>query len=85
MPISGGHAIWAVLLIVIALIIWGPHKLPDIGAGMGRAIREFRKASTETRETFQQAIAVEPSAPASAPAQTATVTTDDKKPEENKA
>jgi sec-independent protein translocase protein TatA len=39
-----GH--WWVLLIIlfIVLIVWGPGKMPDIGAGMGRAIREFRTA-----------------------------------------
>ncbi len=47
-----GH--WWLILIVLAivLIIWGPGKLPDVGAGMGRAIREFRKASSETHDTI---------------------------------
>ena len=31
-------------VVLIALIIWGPSKLPEVGAGMGRAIREFRNA-----------------------------------------
>ncbi|MBV8194194.1 MAG: twin-arginine translocase TatA/TatE family subunit [Candidatus Dormibacteraeota bacterium] len=44
-----------VILLVIVLIIWGPGKLPDVGAGMGRAIREFRKASTETQDAFKSA------------------------------
>lgn len=48
---------WYILLIllVIVLIIWGPGKLPDVGAGLGRAIREFRKASSETHDAFKQA------------------------------
>ena len=45
-----------VLILVVVLIIWGPGKLPDVGAGMGRAIREFRKASSETRDTFTAAV-----------------------------
>ena len=50
MPIIGDRP-WALLLVLaIILIIWGPGKLPEMGAGMGRAIREFRKASSETRE-----------------------------------
>ena len=59
-----------VILLVIVLIIWGPGKLPDIGAGMGRAIREFRKASTETHDAFKAATA-EPQAqaPQTPPAQ----------------
>lgn len=47
-----GHWWLILLLLIIVLIIWGPGKLPDVGAGMGRAIREFRKASTETRDTI---------------------------------
>lgn len=48
---------WYILLIllVIVLIIWGPGKLPDVGAGLGRAIREFRKASSETHDAFRHA------------------------------
>jgi sec-independent protein translocase protein TatA len=51
MPFIGGGHIWLMLiLLVIVLIVWGPGKLPEIGAGIGRAIREFRHASTEVRE-----------------------------------
>src|SRR5438132_10810112 len=59
---------WYILLIllVIVLIIWGPGKLPDVGAGLGRAIREFRKASTETRDTIVNATSA-PVTPAEAP------------------
>lgn len=48
---------WYILLIllVIILIIWGPGKLPDVGAGLGRAFREFRKASSETQDAFKNA------------------------------
>ena len=52
MPFIGGGHLWLVaILLVIVLIIWGPGKLPDIGAGMGRAIREFRRATTEPHDT----------------------------------
>lgn len=63
-----------IIVLVIALIIWGPGKLPDVGAAMGRGIREFRKASAETRDAVLKATAMpeEPApAPAPAPAQTA--------------
>jgi TatA/E family protein of Tat protein translocase len=53
MPFVGTGHMWLLgILLIIVLIIWGPGKLPDVGAGMGRAIREFRKASTETKEQF---------------------------------
>lgn len=51
MPFVGGGHIWLLLIVlVIVLIVWGPGKLPEIGSGMGRAIREFRKATTEVRD-----------------------------------
>jgi sec-independent protein translocase protein TatA len=53
MPFVGTGHIWMVgILLIVVLIIWGPGKLPDVGSGMGRAIREFRKASSEAREQF---------------------------------
>jgi TatA/E family protein of Tat protein translocase len=56
MPFIGTGHIWLIaILLVIVLIIWGPGKLPDVGSGMGRAIREFRKASAETKDEFSTA------------------------------
>ena len=44
---STGH-LWIVgLILLVVLVIWGPGKLPDVGAGMGRAIREFRRATSD--------------------------------------
>ncbi|TME49016.1 MAG: twin-arginine translocase TatA/TatE family subunit [Chloroflexi bacterium] len=58
MPFIGGGHIWLLLiLLVVVLIIWGPGKLPEIGSGMGRAIREFRRASSEAQDSVK---AVEP-------------------------
>jgi TatA/E family protein of Tat protein translocase len=39
-----------VIILVIALIILGPGKLPDVGAAHGKSIREFRKASSDIQE-----------------------------------
>jgi sec-independent protein translocase protein TatA len=39
-----------IVVLVIILIIFGANKLPEIGAGMGRAIKNFRKATTEPEE-----------------------------------
>ena len=33
-----------IVILAIALIIFGPGKLPEIGAGLGKSIREFKKA-----------------------------------------
>jgi TatA/E family protein of Tat protein translocase len=53
-----------VLILVIALIVVGPGKLPDVGAALGKSIREFRKAATDV----QEATNLSPAAPAPAPA-----------------
>ncbi|KUO65013.1 MAG: hypothetical protein APF84_07170 [Gracilibacter sp. BRH_c7a] len=37
----------AVILLVLALIIFGPGKLPELGKSLGRGIKEFKSASTE--------------------------------------
>jgi len=56
MPFIGGGHIWLLLiLLVVVLIIWGPGKLPEIGSGMGRAIREFRRASSEAQDSVKAA------------------------------
>jgi TatA/E family protein of Tat protein translocase len=64
--LGAGHWGYIAILLVIVLIIWGPGKLPDIGSGLGRAIREFRKASSETRDEFHKATHADEAAPASA-------------------
>ena len=66
--ISPGHFWMILLLLIVVLIIWGPGKLPDVGAGMGRAIREFKKASTDMRESVMNASPTEhPQVPPPAP------------------
>ena len=39
-----------IIILVIVLIIFGANKLPEIGSGMGRAIRNFKKATSEPEE-----------------------------------
>jgi sec-independent protein translocase protein TatA len=43
----GNHWLYIVVLLVIVLIIFGPGRLPELGAGLGKAMREFRKATSE--------------------------------------
>ena len=42
-----------VLIFVIALIVFGPKNLPQLGRSLGRAMREFRRASDEFRSTLE--------------------------------
>lgn len=42
-----------ILIAVVALIVLGPQKLPDLAKSLGRAVREFRKATSELKETLQ--------------------------------
>ena len=44
------------LVLVIALLVFGPKKLPEIGRELGQAIREFRKASREVMDSFHEAV-----------------------------
>jgi len=41
------------VLMVIALLVFGPDKLPELGRRLGRAMREFRRASDEFRSTVE--------------------------------
>ena len=54
-----------IIVLVIALIVVGPGKLPDVGAALGKSIREFRKAASDVKEsTSLEAPAAAPVAPA---------------------
>lgn len=41
------------VLMVLALLVFGPDKLPELGRKLGRAMREFRRASDEFRQTVE--------------------------------
>ena len=44
------------VILVIALLVVGPHRLPEVGRSIGRGIREFRKAQDEVQKTIQAAL-----------------------------
>lgn len=41
-----------ILIVVVALIVLGPKKLPELAKSLGRALREFKKATTELKESI---------------------------------
>ena len=48
-----------VIILVIALIIFGLRKLPELGRSLGKSIGEFKKASNELRSTLEEEIRIE--------------------------
>ena len=52
---------------VIALLVFGPSKLPELGRMVGRAMREFRRASDEFRSTVETNLHINEPEPVTAP------------------
>jgi sec-independent protein translocase protein TatA len=48
-----------IVIMVLALIIFGPRKLPELGRSLGRSLNEFKKASNELKHTLDEEIRVE--------------------------
>jgi TatA/E family protein of Tat protein translocase len=44
------------LILIVALIVFGPRKLPEIGKNMGRMLGEFRKASNDFQRTIEEEV-----------------------------
>jgi sec-independent protein translocase protein TatA len=48
-----------IVIFVIALIIFGPRKLPELGKSLGKSIAEFKRASNELKSTLEEEIRME--------------------------
>jgi sec-independent protein translocase protein TatA len=48
-----------IIIFVIALIVFGPRKLPELGRSLGKSLAEFKKASNELRSTLEEEIHLE--------------------------
>jgi sec-independent protein translocase protein TatA len=47
------------IILTLALIIFGPRKLPELGRSLGRSLGEFKRASNELRNTLDEEIRIE--------------------------
>ena len=48
-----------IIILTIALIIFGPRKLPELGRSLGKSLGEFKRASNELRNTLDEEIRIE--------------------------
>ena len=48
-----------IIIFVIALIIFGPRKLPELGRSLGKSLAEFKRASNELKSTLDEEIRLE--------------------------
>src|ERR671936_5376 len=49
------------LILVIALIVFGPRKLPELGKSLGQAMAQFRRASDDFKRSWEQEVELEKS------------------------
>jgi len=47
------------IILALALIIFGPRKLPELGRSLGKSLGEFKRASNELRNTLDEEIRIE--------------------------
>jgi len=45
-----------IVIFVVALLVFGPKRLPELGRSLGRGISEFRRASTDLRSSIEREI-----------------------------
>ncbi len=48
-----------ILILVVALIIFGPRKLPELGKSLGQALAQFRRASEDFKRSWEQEVELE--------------------------
>ena len=63
--LSGGEL---VILLVICLLVFGAHRLPEAGKAVGKGLREFQRALNETRDAVHDEPGPTPSPPPRGPA-----------------
>ena len=78
-----------IIIFVIALIIFGPRKLPELGRSLGKSLAEFKRASNELKSTLEEEIRLEEQQktepPKTTPAQTTAAPASGTQPAEHSA
>src|SRR3954449_13015064 len=64
-----------IIIFVIALIVFGPRKLPELGKSLGKSLAEFKRASNELKNTLDEEIRLEDQRSAPRPADQHTIHT----------
>ena len=55
------------MIMFVVLLLFGGQKLPEVARGLGKTMREFKKAASGVEEEFKRALDEEPAAPPKAP------------------
>lgn len=55
------------VILAVALVVFGPSRLPELARSLGRAMNEFKRASTDLRQTLNEATQEPPPAPTPPP------------------
>ena len=45
-----------IVIFILALIVFGPRKLPELGKSLGRGLSEFKRASNELKQTWEEEV-----------------------------
>jgi sec-independent protein translocase protein TatA len=48
-----------IIIFVLALIVFGPRKLPELGKTLGKGLAEFKKASNELKQTWEEEVRID--------------------------
>jgi len=60
-----------IIIMVVALLVVGPSKLPDLARSLGKAFNEFRRMADEVKETFEEEVVKEEPEESAKPAESA--------------
>lgn len=50
-----------IIIFVVALVVFGPRKLPELGRSLGKGLAEFKRATNELKRTWEEEVQTEES------------------------